>query len=143
MLESVEDIEKVRLGRAIDLHVRALRLRQEQPTLFGLSLLTSNGVNNVFKECFQHFSIFDLISKEALHFHPENVDLVTIHNLILQALYQTNLDCPLKSGSPFYCGSAGLEANKLCVFVKDSANIAECFLDVFERECGLRRSQVE
>jgi hypothetical protein len=134
---SSEDIEKVWLGRALDLHVRALKLRRDRPAEFVLTLLTSNGALDVLEGCLKYFSIYDLTSKEPLYFSPACIDLVTLHSLMLQALSGPNLECPLKSGSPFYCPSAWKERNTLCVFEYGDGKRSECLVDVFERKCGL------
>ena len=134
-----EDIDKVWLGRALDLHVRALKLRRARPEVFGPGLLTSNGTLDVFEACLQYFSIYDLTSKEPLRFPPAGIELATLHSLMLQALSGPNLDCPLKSGIPFYCPSAWSAPDKLCVPEYGDGKRSECLLDVFERECGLLR----
>jgi hypothetical protein len=121
------------LGAAVELHARGLEVRLGRAGSFCVDLLASDGIFDVIDRCVDHLSFFDLRSRQPTAFRSQDVDLVTLHSLVFQALDQPRIDCPLKQGDPFYCDSALAGPNTLCVWEN-----GECQLDVFERLCGLR-----
>lgn len=69
-------------------------------------------------------------------FSAQNMDVLTMHDLMRQALAERNLDCLLRAGSPFACPKALGDGTTLCVWEH-----GECTVDLFERAAGLRPAQ--
>lgn len=133
--------ENVWLGAATAMHKAALEQRIRNPRGFAGSLLTSDGIFDVLENCVPHVSFFRLRNKQpegTYHHYAKNIDLLSLHNLIHQAITQPRIDCPLKEGRPFYCRSALSGPNTLCVFPLENGKQRECLVDLFEQLCKLR-----
>jgi hypothetical protein len=133
LADSGVEVERAWLGKALRIHADALRYRLGRPASLPCDLLASDPMFDVVEICMPEVSYFDLTSHEPEHFHPGSIDLLTVHNLIWQALSQERIDCPLKQGDPFYCESALAAPDKLCVW-----SGSECLVDLFERDYNLR-----
>lgn len=128
--------EKTLLARALRVHTDALRLRSEQGTAhFVFNLPTTGGISDLLRLALPVISFYNLNTGQPDHFDARKIDALTIHSLLLQALSQPRIDCPLKAGDPFFCSSATLPPNKLCVW-KHAEGTSECLVDILEKQFG-------
>lgn len=134
-------LEDIWLGKALRMHTEALKYRCERPFTLAFELLSHNGLSELIRRCAPYISFYRLKTHQPEHFNPGNIDLVTLYNLIVQALTDSRMDCPLKTGEPFYCPSALSDPNTLCVFVNPQSGerIGECLLDLAEKYWGVLR----
>jgi hypothetical protein len=131
-------LEDIWFGKALLMHAEALKYRCERPFTLAFELLSHDGITELTKRCAPYTSFYRLKTRQPEHFHPHNVDLLTLYNLIVQALTESRLDCPLKTGEPFYCPSALSDPNTLCVFVdQNGEQTGECLLDLAEKYWGI------
>ena len=133
----VRDSEKLPLlDRALRFHILGLRKRAECPTEYPMRLLTSNPVIDLITEGEDSVTFFNIHSKEASHFHPANVDSLQLHYILVQALTKSEINCPMKAGTPFKCHRAEHEKSVLCTWTFESdeeRGTAECMADMFDR----------
>ncbi|MBC7930587.1 MAG: hypothetical protein H7Z38_08455 [Rubrivivax sp.] len=132
-------LEDIWLGKALRMHTEALKYRCERPYTLAFELLSHSGLSEMTRRCAPYVSFYRLKTHQPEHFNPGNVDLVTLFNLIVQALTESSIDCPLKMGEPFYCPSALSDTNTLCVFVDPHSGeqMGECLLDLAEKYWGI------
>jgi hypothetical protein len=134
-------LENVWLGAATAMHLTALEQRVRNPRTFAGNLVTTDGILDVVERCVPHISFYNLRNHEpegSYHHYAKNIDLLSLHSLILQAITQPRIDCPLKKGDPFFCPSALSGPDELCVFPLVDGDQRECLVDVFEQLCKLR-----
>jgi hypothetical protein len=134
-------LENVWLGAATAMHVAALEQRVRNPLAFAGKLVTTDGILDVIERCVPHVSFYSLRDHQpegSYHYYAKNIDLLSLHSLIQQAITQPRIDCPLKRGDPFFCPSALSGPDDLCVFHLADGDQRECLVDVFEQLCKLR-----
>jgi hypothetical protein len=142
LLSSTGDtpLENVWLGAATAMHHSALELRVRNPQDFTRKLLTTDGILDVAERCVPHVSFYNLRDHQpegSYHHYAKNIDLLSLHSLIHQAILQPRIDCPLKGGSPFFCPSSLSGPDTLCVFPMADGGQRECLVDIFEKLCKL------
>jgi hypothetical protein len=132
--------EKALLGRALKAHRDALKFRCDSGSAsFPLFLPTTKYINKLLGLALPTVSFYNIYTRQPEGFDPRKIDAITIHSILLQAISESRIDCPLKQGDPFLCESSILDPNKLCVFLVGNERY-ECLLDIVERQFGLSPS---
>ncbi len=149
--------EKALFYRAFRFHYDLLEWRLSDPTHFPLVIPMQDELIHVLELAKEVVTIYDLDSKKSTHFNPHNIDCVSTHSILMQALTGslepnnnlwdpdtevTRLECPLKSGVPFRCDSHGKGWSHLCKWsYNDNSGVnqeSECLVDVYEKFWKLR-----
>jgi hypothetical protein len=133
MARNVDIADSAWLMKAFRLHEAALRYRLERPTTLAFGLLSSQSVFDLLTLSVPYLSYFRLHTREPENDISRSIDLLTVHNLIWQALSGPHVVCPLKQGEPFFCASALLDAGTMCA----GADGVACLAGQFERDAGL------
>jgi hypothetical protein len=124
------------LGEAIRAHHGALKCRLADPESYPIRLLRRDGLGEILLPMRSFVSFYDLQNRKPFRFDCRQVDVVSLHNLLLQMLSSQRIDCPLKNGNPFYCEASVLPANQLCKWIGDSWT-SECQVDILEKQLGI------
>lgn len=152
LLEQVSK-EHTLLYKAFKAHQKALKERKEYGPKWPFWMVNSNMLINSLQNNMEILTFYDINTREPTIFNPENIDIVSTHNLIVYSLLgnflndlqfdllsldpntlqNEHLACPLKNGDPFFCSSSSDPWNKLCVYKKDGKNVSECMVDIFEK----------
>jgi hypothetical protein len=128
------------LAKAVKAHCNALKYRCKiGATSFPLALVTTEHLYKVLELARPVVSFYNVRTRQREHFDPRKVDCLSIHSILLQAISEPVIECPLKRGRPFFCDSAELPSDKLCVW-KHAHGTSECFVDILERLCGFTSS---
>jgi hypothetical protein len=123
------------LANAIDAHMDALEYRCAKGPAFPSLLTTTECIYDLLHKARRALTFYNLHTRAPDFFDPRKIDTITIHSILLQAISQPSIQCPLKLGNPFFCNSAAKEDKVLCVW-KHEFGTSECLLDVLERACG-------
>jgi hypothetical protein len=140
LLASVQQsIENIWFGKALKIHVEALKIRRERPLTLAFELLSQDAVLEMLSACGPYVSFYRLNTHQSERFNPRNVDLVTLFDLIEQAVTESKIECPLKRGEPFYCPASLSNRDTLCVFIdpQNGQPMGECLVDLAERNWGI------
>jgi hypothetical protein len=125
------------MGSAMKLHTEALGMRCENPATFAFDLLTSNRLFDFLEMGKSVITYYDLHARKPFSFPPRHMDIVQIHDLLVQALMKERVECPLKHGRPFFCKNANEPEETLCRYValtrtKEAVWQGECLADLFD-----------
>ena len=131
--------EQTLLGRALKAHTDALKFRCDKGAAFPFLLPTTECIYELINLAVPAISFYRLSTRQPEGFDPRKIDTATIHSILLQAITQPTIQCPLKMGEPFFCNSALLPPNSLCVW-QFGDETRECLLDLLERKFGFRSS---
>jgi len=136
------------LGKAFKVHHDLLEMRVKTPEAWPILLPTSKYLFDSLKKSSSILSVYDVNTREPYEFQPENINILSIHNILSYTLIggfigkigfgetkikqPEQIECPLKNGIPFYCHSADSTWSKLCVYALGDEK-HECLADIFER----------
>ncbi|HKS21824.1 MAG TPA: hypothetical protein VJZ76_03415 [Thermoanaerobaculia bacterium] len=128
----------VLLGRVITAHRDALKFRLDRGPVFPFILPTTAPLFDVIETVLPVISFYNLHTRQADPFDPHKIDAVSVHTILTQAIMSPQIECPLKMGEPFFCSSATLEQQRLCVWTVDQKPVSECLVDILERLFGFK-----
>ncbi|WP_157235611.1 hypothetical protein [Methylosinus sp. LW4] len=129
--------ERALMGGALKAHRDALKIRRDiGASIFPIELITTGGLNRIVSRARQSIVFYNLHTKQPDIFVPRAIDCITVHSILMQAIFAPAIRCPLKFGTPFFCPTAASDPNHLCVWKLPDRKV-ECLVDILERQFGL------
>jgi hypothetical protein len=132
-----DDIDDKWLGKALRMHSAGLEYRCKYPTSLPIRLMTTDGIFDLVEACESNLTFYDLRTRAPHLLHPKNLDLLSLHTLIVQAITSEHIECPLMHGVPVICPSATADAQHRCAWQIQDGGISRCLADLFVEYAGL------